>query len=85
MSTLIKHIVGQLDLLEGHSLFGELLSSEMRVRMEIESGRKRRIGFSSYEPRRTMVGISVALVVNWNYVHQHGVFRFWVQPCEAYA
>ena len=54
---LVQLVVGELDLLEGHNLLGELVSSEGTVGVTVEAVRWRRVALASNQPAGPVVGI----------------------------
>ena len=67
-------VVGQLDLLKGNHLsLHQLFPQEWSIRMRVEPVRRWRIRFASHQPRGAMVSVTVALVVTWHNVQDHGI------------
>ena len=85
VSGLVEHVVGELDFLERDGLLEQLVAGERRVGMGVDARRQRWVGLAGDEPRRPVVGVAVALVVDRHDVHQHGVARVAIQPGEAHA
>lgn len=82
MSIFVQHIVGQLQFLEGHRLFLELLAGERWVGVHVKACGEGRVGFSRHQPGRAVVGVSVPLVVHGNYVHQDHVAPLRINSSE---
>jgi len=85
VSTLVQHVIGQLDLLKRHGLLGQLVGSERWVRMDVEACRQRRVGFAGNEPRRPVIGVAIPLVVDRNYIHEDRVTSVTLQTRETDA
>jgi len=85
VSGLIEHVVGEFDLLERDGLLEQLVAAERRVGVRVDACRQRRVGLAGDEPRRPVVGVAVALVVDRHDVHQHRVARVSLQTGEAHA
>jgi len=85
VSALVEHVVGKFNLLERHRLLQQLVSAERRVWMRVDASRQRRVCFAGDEPRRPVVGIPIALVINRHDVHQHGVTSVSVQPSKTHS
>ena len=82
LSLFVHLVVGQFDFLEGDHLLAELVRSERRIRMSVETGRRRRVGFAGHQPRRTVVGVTVTLAVD-RYNVQQNVVAYSVTPVAA--
>lgn len=73
MATLVHFIVGQLDLLEADHLLAQLFRTVGGVGVEVETGRRWRVRLASDQPRRSMIGVTVSLVVDGHNVHEDQV------------
>ena len=79
MAILVQRIVGQFDLFERYSLFGQLVTRERRVWMDVDLARQWRVRLASHQPGRSVVGVPIPLVVNWNRVHGDYVLSLGVE------
>lgn len=78
VAILVHVVVGQFRLLEANHLFSQLLSCKGRIWVQIEPDGRGLVCLAGYQPGRAMVGVSIALIVNWHNVHQHCVPCVWV-------
>lgn len=84
MSVLVHLVVGELDLLEGHDLFAQLVTGERRVGVRVQPVRSGRIRLARDQPRRPVVRVTVTLVVHGHDVHQHRVPLVGSEPRERH-
>ena len=54
---LVHLVIGELDLLEADNLLGELVTREGRVRMGVETVRRRRVTLASNKPAGAVIGV----------------------------
>lgn len=73
MSMTIHIVICEFDFFERHHLLSQLFPSERRIRMDIKSRRSWRVSFASYEPRTSVIRVSVSLVIHWYNVHKNSV------------
>jgi len=73
MAVLVQRVVCEFEFLKGHGLLQQLVAGKRRVGMEVESTGQRRVGFAGDQPRRPVIGVAVALGVDWDHVQQDGV------------
>lgn len=85
MSILVHLIVGQFGLLEADHLLAQLLASVGCVGMQVQAYGRWGVRLASDQPRRPMVRVTVALVVHWDNVHEHGVAGTRVDVVEGHA
>lgn len=68
---LVGVVVGQLDLLERNHLAPQLVQSERPVWVQEEARRRGRVRLARLLPRGLVVGVTVALLVVGQDVHEH--------------
>ena len=83
MSVFVKHIVCQFQFLKRHGLFLQLFSCVGGVWVHVKAGGEGRVGFPCHKPGRSVVGVTVALIVHRNNVHQHHVAPFRVDSSKG--
>lgn len=82
VSVLVKVIIGQLELVEGHRLFEPVGTGSGAVRVDVEAAGHVRLGLSGDDPLGVVV--LVAAVVQWHDVHEQDVLGVRVQPFHAH-
>jgi len=71
VSVPVDVVVGEFQFLKGQRLGGQLAAGQRRVRVSVDlPASMRRVGLAGDHPRRTVVGVAVALAVDWHDVQQ---------------
>jgi len=81
----VENVIGEFEFLEGDGLARELFPDQRRVRVSVETSWYRRVGLAGDQPRRAMIGVAVALVVDRHDVHQHDVAGSAVHAAETHS
>ena len=69
MSVTVAIVVGQFNFFKWYDLFQQLLASKRRIWVHVESYRRWWISFTRHKPSWTVIGVSVAFVINRHYIH----------------
>jgi len=86
VSVLVDVVVGQLEFLEGQRLSSQLATGQRRVRVPVDlAAGVRWVRFTGDHPRRPVIGVAVALAVDWDDVEKNGVFGIGVDRCSGEA